>query len=190
MKKFIVILLFLSSWGFAQGPLRHRSEANAPDAIATQATTQDMMEEMKEMEIQVHSYLCDTLAKDLISAARCHIGARYKRGSIGPKAFDCSGFTSYVFKHMGIMLKRSSQEQNTQGEAVQETYDLLPGDLVFFGRGGKTVNHVGIVTNVDSKEGTFTFIHASTSRGVRIDSSTDDYWISRYAGARRIIGSI
>lgn len=111
---------------------------------------------------------------------------------MGPKAFDCSGFTSYVFKRLGITLKRSSQEQNLQGEAISSVNELLPGDLVFFGRNGnrsKSVNHVGIVTNVDREDGTFSFIHASTSQGVRIDSSDDAYWTRRYMNARRIIGN-
>lgn len=129
-----------------------------------------------------------SLASDLIQAAKRHIGARYSRGAGGPSAFDCSGFTSYVFKRLGITLKRSSREQVTQGEAITRKQDLLPGDLVFFGHGGKNVSHVGIVTDVD-QDGTFQFIHASTSRGVRIDSSTDSYWTRRYVSGRRILGT-
>jgi cell wall-associated NlpC family hydrolase len=132
------------------------------------------------------------IAEDLIEAAKRHIGARYSLGSTGPKSFDCSGFTSYVFKRLGITLKRSSREQVTQGEAVASKSELQPGDLVFFGHRGrkaKSVSHVGIVTDVDAETGLFSFIHASTSRGVRIDSSTDDYWSPRFVGGRRIIGT-
>ena len=116
------------------------------------------------------------------------IGSRYRSGSSGPKAFDCSGFTSYVFNLMGIRLKRSSREQSTQGEQVDDIRELLPGDLVFFGR-GKRVNHVGIVTSVDSEQGIFQFIHSSTSRGVRIDSYPEDnYWNRHFISGRRILG--
>ena len=128
------------------------------------------------------------IATDLIEAAKRHIGARYSRGSNGPSAFDCSGFTSYVFKRLGITLKRSSREQVTQGEAVGSRNELQPGDLVFFGHGRKGVSHVGIVTDVDSETGLFNFIHASTSHGVRIDSSDDSYWSRRYVAARRLLG--
>ncbi len=134
------------------------------------------------------SALDKTMATDLISAAKQHIGARYRSGSSGPSAFDCSGFTAYVFKHLGISLKRSSKEQHKQGSAIDNSKDLQPGDLVFFGRRGRNVNHVGIVVDVES-DGTFQFIHASTSRGVRIDDSSDDYWSLRFIGARRIIGT-
>lgn len=197
MKKFIIILLCLSSVGFAKSPLRHRVVATQPDDIVLDVSSQHIMKEMQktaplsETLMAPHNFankITSAIAHDLISTAKNHLGARYSRGSLGPKAFDCSGFTSYVFKHLGITLKRSSQEQHTQGEAIQSISDLMPGDLVFFGRGGKTVNHVGIVTHVNAEEGTFNFIHASTSRGVRIDSSSDGYWTRRYTGARRIIG--
>ena len=200
MKKFILILLCLSSLGFAKSPLRHRVVATQPDSIAAEAVTQHIMEEMQwmaqpiEKQIVKATFANDitaTIAQDLISTAKRHIGARYSRGSKGPKAFDCSGFTSYVFQRLGITLKRSSQEQHTQGDVIAEVSQMLPGDLVFFGRGGskgKSVNHVGIITEVNPEDGTFSFIHASTSRGVRIDSSTDAYWTRRFVNARRIIG--
>ncbi|MBE6254500.1 MAG: NlpC/P60 family protein [Prevotella sp.] len=197
MKKYIIILLCLSSVGFAKGPLRHRVAATQPDAVVLDAATQHSMREMLRTApiagtTPAVSAFADkitaTITRDLIATAKNHIGARYRRGSIGPKAFDCSGFTSYVFQRLGISLKRSSQEQHTQGEAITDVSQMLPGDLVFFGRGGKAVNHVGIVTDVNAEDNTFSFIHASTSRGVRIDSSSDAYWTRRFINARRIIG--
>ncbi len=200
MKKFIIILLCLSSLGFAKSPLRHRVAVTAPDTLISQATAQQLMDEMmlNDNPLEQHvvaavfpNAICSTIAQDIISTAKRHIGARYSRGSNGPKAFDCSGFTSYVFQRLGITLRRSSQEQHLQGEAITDICQMLPGDLVFFGRGGskgKNVNHVGIVTQVNPEEGTFNFIHASTSRGVRIDSSSDDYWTRRFMSVRRIIG--
>ena len=171
MKKFIIILLCLSSLGFAKGPLRHRVAVTVPDAPISQAAAQQLMDEMTQTDNPLDQHtvaadfsnaICATIAQDLISAAKRHIGARYRRGSVGPKAFDC--------------------------EAITEVSQMLPGDLVFFGRGGKAVNHVGIVTHVNAEDSTFSFIHASTSRGVRIDSSSDAYWTRRFINARRIIG--
>jgi cell wall-associated NlpC family hydrolase len=67
--------------------------------------------------------------------------------------------------------------------------EIRPGDLVFFtGRNArsKKVGHVGIV--VDSgKNGNFIFIHASTSKGVTVTSSTEDYYRERYLSARRVV---
>lgn len=194
-------MLCLSSATFAGTPVRHRMELPVPDCVATQAAIQERVAQVlmpvlpsvpgSELAGAV-SHITSAIANDLIEAAKRHIGARYSRGSSGPRAFDCSGFTSYVFKRLGITLKRSSREQVTQGEAVASSSDLQPGDLVFFGHNGNrgtNVNHVGIVTDVDAATGLFSFIHASTSHGVRIDTSADSYWTRRYVGARRIIGT-
>ena len=205
IKKIVTLLLCLSTVSFANTPIRHRNSAVMPDALPTQSRVQSHLVSTDESlaNISFPELLTDlidampafakmgaldkAIATDVIEAAKRHLGARYRSGSSGPSAFDCSGFTSYVFKRMGITLKRSSQEQHKQGSAIDSARDLLPGDLVFFGRRGKSVNHVGIVVDVES-DGTFQFIHASTSHGVRIDDSTDDYWQSRFVGARRIIG--
>ena len=130
------------------------------------------------------------LAMRLLKEAERHKGRPYVMGASGPRAFDCSGFTSYVFARMGIKLKRSSAEQYTMGTAV-ERKNLRPGDLVFFSRASvKGVGHVGIVYSVDKKTGSFKFIHASSSRGVTIDNfATSAYYVHRYIGAKRIIGN-
>lgn len=124
---------------------------------------------------------------DMLNEAFSHLGARYRRGMSGPNAFDCSGFTSYVFKNMGIDLNRSSRAQYTQGDPVGKD-DLRTGDLVFFtgsARGG-SIGHVGIVVDVDKVSGSFNFIHASTT-GVRVSNSNERYYSRRYVGARRVM---
>lgn len=122
----------------------------------------------------------------LLSFAKEQLGKPYRYGAKGPEQFDCSGFTGFVFGRFGQPLAASSREQFREGsEVVQDS--LLPGDLVFFsGRsGGRTVGHVGIVTECAS-EG-FRFIHAASS-GVRIDAFPDgNYYSKRYLGARRML---
>ncbi len=127
------------------------------------------------------------LVNDLLKEARSHMGKRYCSGAKGPSAFDCSGFSGYVYRQFGYNLSSSSSAQYSDGRAVEKG-DLQPGDLVFFkGRnrnGG--VGHVGIVVSADNEKGTFKFIHASTSKGIRIDGN-DGYYAARYVGARRIV---
>lgn len=127
------------------------------------------------------------MANDLLSEARKHIGKRYKSGAKGPSAFDCSGFSSYVFRQFGYSLGSSSRDQYSQGEPVEKN-NLREGDLVFFkgSRNSKNIGHVGIVVSANNEKGTFTFIHASTSQGIKIDNS-GGYYASRYVGARRIL---
>lgn len=128
------------------------------------------------------------MISDLIGEAKTHIGKRYRSGGKGPNAFDCSGFSSYIFQQFGFSLGASSRDQFKQGTEVKIN-NLRPGDLVFFtGRNSKSgrVGHVGIVVTANNEEGTFSFIHASTSQGIKIDTNKG-YYEGRYLGAKRII---
>lgn len=124
--------------------------------------------------------------ENLMDEAFSLIGTRYRSGASGPGGFDCSGFTSYLYKQMGIDLNRSSRGQYTQGEAVANS-NLQTGDLVFFSspRSGRGVGHVGIVVDYDPMNGNFSFIHASI-KGVKVSQSNEPYYSRRYIGARRI----
>ena len=127
---------------------------------------------------------------NIINTAMKYLGTRYRRGTAGPKTFDCSGFTSYVFGKQNISLSRCSRDQYRQGEAVKKIADLKKGDLVFFGgsRATRSVGHVGIVTDVADDGNSFTFVHAACS-GVKVDKSTSSYYSRRYIGARRVLNA-
>ena len=127
------------------------------------------------------------LVDNLMKEAYKHIGARYRYGSKGPNAFDCSGFTSYVYKKNNMNIGASSREQYAKNTPIKRE-DLQPGDLVFFTspRSRKGVGHVGIVIDYDPIENVFTFIHASTSSGVKISKSNESNYARRYVGARRV----
>lgn len=129
----------------------------------------------------------EELLNDLLSEARSHMGKRYSRGSKGPNAFDCSGFSSYVYRQFGYSLSPSSRDQYNQGEKVDRK-ELRKGDLVFFkGRSVKGgVGHVGIVVDAD-KKGNFTFIHAATSKGITVSNCNEPYYASRFVGGKRVI---
>jgi hypothetical protein len=124
----------------------------------------------------------------LMEEAMSHIGARYRFGSKGPYTFDCSGFTSYVYKQLGSgNIGASSRDQFARNTPIKRN-ELQPGDLVFFTspRSSRGVGHVGIVVSVNTNDNTFEFIHASTNDGVKISKSTDGYYARRYVGARRV----
>ena len=129
----------------------------------------------------------NNIVDQVISYAYRVRGTPYRYGASSPKGFDCSGFTSYVFKRFGIDLDRSSRGQITDGVRVKKN-ELQPGDLVFFqgrsGRGG--VGHVGIVTKVND-DNTFHFIHSACSSGVTESKNTESYYSRRYVGACRVL---
>ncbi len=144
--------------------------------------------EAKAEAVAAPSAEASQLVADLLKEARTHMGKRYRAGSKGPNAFDCSGFSSYVYRQFGYELSPSSKTQFGQGEKVEKG-DLRPGDLVFFtGRSSRSgsVGHVGIVVKADNETGNFSFIHASSSQGITI-STNDAYYGRRYLGARRVI---
>ena len=116
----------------------------------------------------------------IVATAKKYLGYKYVYGGSSPSTgFDCSGFTSYVFKQHGISLNRTAAGQYSNGVAVSRA-NLQPGDLVMFGKSG--INHVAIYI------GGGQIIHASTpSTGVRIDSLSTGYYHNNYVGARRIL---
>lgn len=130
----------------------------------------------------------ELMTENLISEALSHLGARYVYGSKGPYTFDCSGFTSYVYKRQNnVFIGASSREQYARNTPISRS-ELQTGDLVFFTspHSGRNVGHVGIVVDVDPITNTFTFIHASTKQGVKISRSNESYYQRRYVGARRV----
>ena len=130
----------------------------------------------------------ELMTENLLGEAFSHIGARYVWGSKGPKTFDCSGFTSYVYKHQNnVWIGASSREQYAINTPIKRS-EMQAGDLVFFTspRSGKGVGHVGIVLDYDPTSDTFHFIHASTKQGVKISKSTEGYYQRRYVGVRRV----
>jgi cell wall-associated NlpC family hydrolase len=120
-------------------------------------------------------------AERLVSRALAYRGTPYRMGATGNGAFDCSGFTQYLFGTEGERLPRTAAEQYTRGLPVAKE-DMQPGDLVFFKNTYKRgVSHVGIYIGNNS------FVHASSGRGrgvtvTRLDSA---YYINHWAGARR-----
>jgi len=70
-------------------------------------------------------------------------GRPYHYGGVGPRSFDCSGFTRYVFATaVGRSLPHSSSAQYRLSHKIAKSA-IRPGDLVFFVSRGH-VYHVGI----------------------------------------------
>ncbi|MDO9557278.1 MAG: NlpC/P60 family protein [Coriobacteriia bacterium] len=110
---------------------------------------------------------------EVVSIAKSKLGAPYVWGAAGPNAFDCSGFTMWVYARVGVSLPHSSRSQISCGQRVSRA-NLAPGDLVFFGT--SVIHHVGIYV------GGGMYIHAPHTGDVVRIASMDR---SDYAGACR-----
>ena len=129
------------------------------------------------------------LTDSIVNFGKFFLNTPYHYGSPGILSFDCSGFTSHVYRNFGYNLGRSSNDQAKQFDSIDRT-QLKAGDLVFFsGRHkSKRVGHVGIV--VSAKEnGEFDFIHAAIHSGVTISNSNEEYYTKRFIKASRVIGT-
>lgn len=81
----------------------------------------------------------ESFGQEVVSEAARHRGAPYRYGATGPSAFDCSGFTRYVFSRFGKSLPHNAASQRSSTQAVSRSA-IRVGDLVFLDGNG----HVGI----------------------------------------------
>lgn len=122
-----------------------------------------------------------TGAPAVVEEALKYVGTPYVYGGSSPRGFDCSGFTSYVYRQFGISLNRTASGQASNGVAVSKS-DLQPGDIVLFGPySGGGIGHAGIYI------GDGNMVHAPRpGRSVCVESIYSSYYASRYVCARRI----
>lgn len=182
-KLLVTFVLSFFTFSSVNADLPHTTLVSDDNNTEAEANSEeDFAESSDEFEA-----LFNVTGEDIIKDAMKYLGRPYSRGSAGPKAFDCSGFTSFVFKKNNISLGRSSRDQYTQGISVDHK-DLKVGDLVFFTSpgSGRGVGHVGIVSKVENN-GNFCFIHAARN-GIKVDNyAKTGYYKGRYIGARRIL---
>jgi cell wall-associated NlpC family hydrolase len=95
--------------------------------------------------------------KLVLATARKQLGKPYRWAGVGPNAFDCSGFTAYVWKRAGISLPHNSGAQRAATKPVSLD-KMKPGDLIFssghvgmYIGGGKMIHspHSGRVVSID-----------------------------------------
>ena len=129
------------------------------------------------------------LADSLLADAMQFLGTPYHYGSGGPKSFDCSGFTRYIYKRFGYNLTRSAKSQSLDGRPVEgDLSNLQKGDILVFGsrRNKSVIGHVGMFIET-LKDGTdAAFIHAAHG-GVKVSRLSETYYKERFIGVRRII---
>jgi lipoprotein Spr len=125
------------------------------------------------------------LASQMINNAMAFIGVRYRGGGTSSDGMDCSGMVTAVYNLFDFSLPRSSHEMAKIGEKV-DSAGVKKGDLIFFRTNGKRIiNHVGMVVDIIGDE--IKFIHSSTSQGVIISSTKENYYKKTFAQINRVL---
>jgi len=124
----------------------------------------------------------EQLPQSIVKTAKMMMGIPYLWGGRASTACDCSGFSSTVFKANGITIARDSRAQSVQGQPVEYKDDfsnVLPGDLIFFGR--EKVTHVAI--SLGGKD----FIHQSGCVHITSFDPNSPYYEKSYGKKIKVI---
>lgn len=117
--------------------------------------------------------------RGLLRSARRFVGLDYLWAGRSGFGFDCSGYTSLLYRARGVVLPRDAAPQSETGTVV--TGSLARGDLLFFATDGR-VHHVAIYA------GNGEMIHSpGTGRTVEVISMTAPEYQDEYVGARRFL---
>ncbi len=126
------------------------------------------------------------LRQDIAGYAQNFVGIHYVHAGGAPrKGFDCSGFTAYILDEFAVKVSPASSAQSKEGVKIGLN-EVQAGDLVFFGRHGRT-QHVALV--VERKDdGGIVVCHATSSKGIMVeDIMQSAYWRRKLMFARDVI---
>ena len=115
-------------------------------------------------------------AARVVKVALKQRGAPYRWGGASPRTgFDCSGFTRWVYAHVGVSLPHSSYAQFTMGRRVALSR-LRPGDLLFFYGLGHVGLYIGHGKYIDAPQ-----------TGERVHIKSLAHGLHAIDGARRLL---
>lgn len=156
---------------------RAQEEARRQAQLAQQATQRQSggsHSSKSTPKLNVSNETTSATASNVIAIAKRYLGVPYVWGGTTTSGFDCSGFTSYVFRQVGISLPRVSRDQQRVGMRISPS-QVQPGDLVFR---GSPAYHVGIYI------GNGQYIHAPQTGDV-VKIST--YNPAKFTSAARVL---
>lgn len=146
---------------------------SAADAAALTVRTAALVEAQQVTQVA-------SMRAEILRVARNKIGTPYRAGAAGPDAFDCGGFTQFVYRRaLGMEIGRSSVNQFQRVERISRK-NARPGDLVFFFENG--AQHVGIYI------GNGKMIDApNTGEKVKVNPISGSWWGRSFTGIGRIL---
>lgn len=90
------------------------------------------------------SYCANGINKKLEEIKK-YISVPYRYGGASTKGWDCSGFTQWAMKYIGVSIPRTVARQYSGGRSINKNNMSLwnPGDILVYASGGR-VNHVAL----------------------------------------------
>ncbi|RUT29683.1 NlpC/P60 family protein [Paenibacillus zeisoli] len=125
-----------------------------------------------------------TKANRITASGERFLGTPYKFGAKTgvTSSFDCSSFTQYLYKQVGVRIPRSSKDQSRAGKYVSKS-KLKSGDLVF-----SDTNRDGVINHVSIYIGNGKLLHTyRVGIGVTISTFKGSTWDKTYVTARRVL---
>jgi cell wall-associated NlpC family hydrolase len=176
MRHFLLLFAFfllLSTQGFGQ----QTQDIIAFDSNTVILISQDSLDALIKKR--------DSLVEELLVYADSFLGVPYRYAGRSRSGFDCSGFVSTMFAHIGIPITHSSRDMENSGRTIADSL-IQVGDIVYFigtqSRSG--ITHVGIVYEVIEDD--VIIIHAAVNGGIRYDNLKSNYYKKHYYKTERI----
>lgn len=146
-------------------PTNHAQQTNKPNTVVKKTTDQP-----NELQNRLNISKHDLQSNRLYAFSNDWYGTPYKYGGCDRRGVDCSCFVNILYQSVyAISLARSAAEMFKACESLKGD-NINEGDLVFFKIGGNAITHVGVY--LKNRQ----FIHASTSRGVIVNSLDEAYY--------------
>lgn len=133
----------------------------------------------------------EKLGNEMVALAHKFLGYPYVWAGNGPDAFDCTGFTCYLYRQYGYYLGRTAGAQALDGRQVSgDITEIQPGDVLIFG--AKTYRnyfgHAAFAIGLTEDGEGIEFIHAASGTlGVIKSSTKQTYYWDRLVGVRRLM---
>ena len=133
-------------------------------------------------------------AQSIIATSKKLIGFPYMWGGTSTKGVDCSGFVRTALLMHDIIIPRNASQQAKKGRHIEISSDfsnLIPGDLVFFGKKAQgdsvkaRVSHVGIYLGNKKFIHSLGYVHVSSFDPK--DAEYDEYDLNRLLWAQRVL---
>ena len=128
----------------------------------------------------------DSLVDELLHYADTFLGVPYRWAGRSRAGFDCSGYVSTIFAHIGVTLSTSATYMEGSGRQVPDSI-IRVGDIIYFQ--GTQRNHVGashVAIAYEILQSDVIFIHVAVNGGVRYDRLSSSYYTRYYYKTERL----